>query len=100
MKALFVCSYNHDRSKTAEEIFKGSFEVRSAGLFNNPVSEEQILWADIIFVMEEFQVSEIKRRFPKTSKRIVCLDISDEFSYMQPELISLLKIRLKEFLHS
>jgi len=55
-KVLFVCTVNRFRSKTAEEIFKSKFNVKSAGtseLANTPLSRELLEWADYIFVMEE-----------------------------------------------
>ncbi len=66
MKILFICNQNQNRSKTAEEIFKGRFETKSAGLYNeSPVTEEQLEWADAVFVMEEEQRHELAKRFPK-----------------------------------
>ncbi|MCX6710582.1 MAG: phosphotyrosine protein phosphatase, partial [Candidatus Woesearchaeota archaeon] len=60
MNVLFVCAQNQNRSRTAEEIFKDSFSTKSAGLYNSePVTEEQISWADAIVVMEEAQRSEM-----------------------------------------
>ncbi len=94
MKLLFICNQNKHRSRTAEEVFRPKFETKSAGLFNlNPVKESDIEWADKIAVMEEFQRGEIARRFPKLylKKQIINLDVSDEYSYNQPELVALLK---------
>ena len=99
MKVLFICNQNQNRSKTAEEIFKDRFNTKSAGLYNAaPVSEKQISWADIVVVMEEFQRSEIAKRFPKQYmlKRIVSLDIPDVYHYNQPELVEILKSKVDE----
>jgi len=99
MKILFVCNQNKHRSKTAEVIFKDRFETRSAGLFNEkPITEADMSWADTIAVMEDFQRTELSKRFPKQylNKKIISLNVSDEFSYMQPELISILKKRVDE----
>ena len=90
MMVLFVCTQNQHRSKTTEEIFKGKFETKSAGLYNEKtVTTKQLSWADIIVVMEDVQRSEIAKRFPKQymQKRIVSLDIPDVCHYNQPELI-------------
>ncbi len=66
MKVLFICNQNKHRSKTAEEIFSTRLETRSAGLYSeNPVTEAQIGWAEIVVVMEDFQRAEIAKRFPK-----------------------------------
>ena len=99
MKLLFICNQNQHRSKTAEELFKKSFETRSAGLYNeNPVTKEQLLWADIILVMESEQRTELSKRFPEEylKKQIISLNISDIYSYNQPELITILKYKFNE----
>jgi predicted protein tyrosine phosphatase len=98
MRVLFVCNQNQNRSKTAEEIFCNQFETRSAGLFNmKPITENEINWADVVIVMEDFQRSELARRFPKLymQKRILSLDVPDRFQYQQKELVELLRKRIK-----
>lgn len=99
MNVLFICNLNRNRSKTAEEIFADTYETRSAGLYNDtPVTAKQIEWADLVIVMEEFQRQELSTRFPKECirKRILCLGIPDLYLYMTPELVRLLKARMKE----
>ena len=101
MKVLFICNQNQNRSKTAEAIFKKSFETKSAGLYNNkPVTQKQISWADTILVMEDEQRDELGRRFPKLymQKKILSLNIPDNYYYNQPELITILRDKLKEVL--
>ncbi len=98
MKALFVCNQNRHRSRTAEEIFSKEMETRSAGLYGGQViMQEDIAWADIVFVMEDFQRSELARRFPDEymQKRIVSLGVPDIYQYKQPELVKLLRERVK-----
>jgi predicted protein tyrosine phosphatase len=98
MNILFVCNQNQDRSRTAEELFPGA---RSAGLYNDkPVTEEALLWADVIFVMEEGQRKEIGNRFPAQylKKRILSLDIPDKYHYRQRELVDVLNKRVPELL--
>lgn len=97
MKVLFICNQNQNRSKTAEEMFKGTFTTRSAGLYNeHPVSEEQLEWADVIVVMEDTQRTDLAKRFPTQylQKRIVSLGIPDVYHYQQPELVEILKSRV------
>ncbi|MBU90178.1 phosphotyrosine protein phosphatase [Candidatus Woesearchaeota archaeon] len=101
MKVLFICNQNENRSKTAENIFKGKFKTKSAGLYNEkPVTEKQLSWADMILVMEDFQRNEIAKRFPGQymQKRILSLDIPDMYRYNQPELVDILKSKIKELL--
>lgn len=49
--------------------------------------------------MEDYHNQEIQEEFPEThqSKMIICLDIPDDYDYMQPELIGILKDKI-EFL--
>jgi len=101
MKVLFICNQNQNRSKTAEELFRGTFITRSAGLYNRqPVTGTQLEWADVVVVMEDAQRSELARRFPKqyVKKRIISLDIPDVFRYDQPELVELLKVKVEDAL--
>ncbi len=96
MKVLFICNQNQNRSKTAEILFKDKFETKSAGLYNNIVTEKEIEWADIVFVMDDEQRKEISKRFPKQylRKRVLSLDISDIYYFNQPELIELLNKKI------
>ena len=99
MKVLFICNQNQNRSKTAEEIFKGRFQTKSAGLYNEePVTAKQLSWADVVVVMEDAQRAEIAKRFPKQymQKRILSLNIPDVYHYNQPELIGILKAKINE----
>lgn len=99
MKVLFICNQNLNRSKTAEDIFKGRFETKSAGLYNEkPLTAKHLSWADVVIVMEDVQRNEIAKRFPKhyMQKRILSLDIPDIYNYNEPELIELLKLRMGE----
>ena len=99
MKLLFVCNQGRHRSRTAEELFRNRFETRSAGLYSKQsLKEEDVEWADMIIVMEDFQRTEIGKRFPKAylKKQVLSLEIPDIFSYNQPELIQFLENRLKE----
>ena len=99
MKVLFICNQNQNRSKTAENVFKGKFKTKSAGLYNEkPVTKKQISWADTVIVMEEVQRKEIAKRFPEQymQKRVLSLNIPDTYNYNQPELIDLLKSRIDD----
>lgn len=98
---LFVCSQNKLRSPTAEQIFAEipGIEVSSAGTNHdaeNPLTSELIEWADTIFVMERTHRNRIQRHFRRAlnGKRIVCLDISDDYDFMDPALILLLQSRM------
>ena len=104
-RALFICTQNRLRSPTAEQIFADwpNVETDSAGLGNDattPLSSEQIAWANIIFVMEKAHRNKLSKKFRSylNGKRIICLDIPDEYEYMDPALIQLLKSKVIRFL--
>jgi len=101
---LFICSQNRLRSPTAEQVFanRPGFEVASAGLnpeAETPVSSDLLEWADVIFVMERAHSNKLAKRFRPwlKDKRIVCLDIPDEFEFMDPVLVRLLEARVGPF---
>ena len=99
MNILFICNQNKNRSKTAEHLFQKQFNTKSTGLYNdNPLSEKELSWADLVIVMEDHQRSEIAKRFPQfyLIKRILSWDIADIYRYNQPELVSLLKEKIRE----
>jgi predicted protein tyrosine phosphatase len=78
-------------------------EVSSAGTNHdaeNPLTPELIAWADTIFVMERQHRSKLQTRFRAAlnGKRVVCLDIPDDYAFMDPGLIRLLEARLARYL--
>ena len=98
MRLLFICSQNRLRSPTAEKVFEGSpgIEVKSAGTESSAVTvltTEHLAWADVVVVMEKSHRNKIFKHFrePLIGKRVVVLGIPDDYEYMQPELIDLLK---------
>ena len=105
LKVLFVCSRNRWRSPTAEAIFNGSqtIDARSAGTSPQArvrINEKHLRWADRIFVMEPHHRRQIQERLGHqfAGKRIVVLDIPDEYQFMDEALISVLRERLRPHL--
>lgn len=105
IKLLFICSRNKWRSLTAEKIFNGvnGYDVRSAGTEANArikVTNGHIGWADIIFVMEKKHSTRLKNKFGDllNDKKIICLDIPDEYQFMDEELVELLRGRVSEYI--
>lgn len=95
---LFICSKNQWRSPTAETLFRKhpNLCVRSAGTSSSArhqVTLKDIQWADIIFVMEDKHKSRLKAEFRRhlEYKPLHVLDIPDDYPYMDPELIEILK---------
>jgi protein-tyrosine phosphatase len=105
MNILFICSRNQWRSPTAEEIYKAQnhYNVKSAGTEPSArikVTAKLIRWADIIFAMEKRHKQRIVQNFPSDTdtKRIVVLDIPDEYQYMDEELIETIKLSVEPYL--
>lgn len=70
--------------------------MRSAGTSPNArrtVNAKDIVWADLIFVMEDKHKSRLRAAFPGPTKyaAIHVLDIPDEYQKNDPELIALLR---------
>jgi predicted protein tyrosine phosphatase len=105
MNVLFVCSRNQWRSRTAETIFKDNQThlFRSAGTENEArikVNEKLINWADMIFVMEKRHKQRLQDKFGQllNDKKIVILEIEDNYQYMDEELIETLKTSMTPYL--
>ena len=88
------------RSPTAERMFskRADLEVRSAGTASDAlarVNTQMLDWADLIFIMDEQQRGSLRRLFPAhpALERLICLDIPDEFVFLQPQLMTLLETR-------
>ncbi|RED36567.1 putative protein tyrosine phosphatase [Paenibacillus sp. VMFN-D1] len=102
---LFICSRNRWRSLTAEKIFEqyNMYDVKSAGTEENArikVTAGHIGWADLIFVMEKKHERRLKEKFSLdlNGKRVIRLDIEDEYRYMDEELIEILKTKVSEYI--
>jgi predicted protein tyrosine phosphatase len=104
-RVLFICSRNRLRSPTAETVFSAwpGVETDSAGLAPDavtPLETDQVQWADLVCVMERAHKARLTKRFGAQlkGKRVVCLDIPDDYAYMQPELIALLERKVAPLL--
>ena len=105
MKVLFICSRNRWRSLTAEKTLDGinGIHARSAGTEPNArirVTAGHLAWADLIFVMEKKHLRRLQDKFPEAiaGKKIICLHISDDYEFMQPELVDLLEAGVAPYL--
>ena len=104
---LFICSQNRLRSPTAEQVFSDwpGIETSSAGLNHdaeNPLTPGLLQWADLVFVMERAHRSKLSARFKPFlgNARVICLQIPDEYGFMDPDLIHVLKDRVPPHLPS
>ncbi|MSU66491.1 MAG: protein tyrosine phosphatase [Opitutus sp.] len=107
MRLLFVCSRNKWRSRTAEKIYEGinGYAVKSAGTEAGArvkVTAGLVGWADLILCMEKKHVQRLREKFPEelADKQLICLHITDDYTFMDPELIELLQARLQEHLEA
>ena len=105
VNVLFVCSRNRLRSPTGEQLFADwpGVETASAGLSpdaDNPVTPELLAWADLVFVMEPVHRARLSSKFGAHLKgrRVVCLDIPDDFGFMDDALVQLLQARVPRHL--
>ena len=89
------------RSPTAERMFskRSDLEVRSAGTDSDAlarVNGQMLDWADDIFIMDGQQRRALSRAFVghPALDRVICLDIPDQFTFLQPELMALIEERV------
>ena len=101
MKILFLCSQNKKRSLTAEKIFNGinGHIVRSAGTENNSrikVTPGLLGWADIIYCMEKKHLRRLKEKYQDiiNNKKVIVLNIPDDYEYMNEDLAELLQSKV------
>ena len=98
---LFVCSENRLRSPTGEEVFSAIDGIDAIGCGTNsdadtPLSGDLVEWADIVLVMEKHHRNKVSKKFKDLlkGKKLVCLDIPDNYERMDPELIRIMKTRV------
>lgn len=102
---LFICSQNKLRSPTAEQVFSDwpGIAVSSAGLNHDAevtLTPDLVEWAHIIFVMEKTHLNKLRARFKPylNTQRVITLNIPDEYDFMDPELVALLKLKVARHL--
>ncbi len=98
VNVLFVCGRNQWRSPTAALVYRDDprMNVRSAGLSESSrrrLSVKDLEWADWVFVMEKKHRSRIHEHYRDLPKLppIDSLDIPDDYSFMDPELVQLIR---------
>jgi predicted protein tyrosine phosphatase len=106
-RVLFICSQNRLRSPTGEQVFsaRADLECASAGLNHdaeNVITSELVEWADVIFVMEKTHKAKLTSKFKRHLKnaRVVCLDIPDNYEFMDPALVQILESKVGRHLAS
>ena len=98
LKILFVCGRNKWRSPTAVRIYRNDprVSVRSAGVgekARRKISEADLDWADLVLVMERKYARRIQAqfRFRDSFPPMECLDIPDDYEFMEEELVTLIR---------
>lgn len=104
LRVLFICAKNRLRSPTAEQVFAAwpGVETASAGVnrdADNPLSPELLEWAELILVMESRHRRKLAEKFRRhlAGKPIHSLNIPDDYAFMQPELVQLLRQRVPPY---
>lgn len=105
VNVLFVCSRNQWRSPTGERVWckVSGLSVRSAGTSRHArrrLTVGDIRWADLIFVMEDKHKSRIRADFREEVrfKTLHVLDIPDDYRFMDPELVELIRQKTEPFI--
>lgn len=104
LNLLFICSRNQWRSPTAEQIFNSQYHrAKSAGTAASArikVTQKLIGWADLIFVMEKKHRHILLEKFSGiiNEKKIIVLEIPDEYQFMDEELIAMLEASVQPYL--
>ena len=104
-RLLFLCSRNQWRSPTAEAVYQNDprVAVRSAGVSasaRRKVTQKLLLWADLVLVMEPEHKRRVREQFSGSAgdMRIEVLDIPDDYDFMHPELVSLIRERTEPWI--
>lgn len=111
-RVLFVCYANIHRSVTAEELYRNDprYEVRSAGIASHAkrqLSEEDLAWADRIFVMSRAVLQQLRDESHGTLQSLFgrdfeVLGIPDQYDTFKPEkkaaLVKVLREKLGPYL--
>lgn len=102
---LFVCSKNRWRSPTAEAVYRDDprVNVRSRGTASdaaNKISRNDLQWADRIMVMEPKHKQRLQADYPGELRftEINVLDIPDDYQYMEPELVKMVRAAVEGLL--
>ena len=64
------------------------------------MSGDLIEWADLVFVMEKSHRNRLSKKFRPhlRHKRVIVLNIPDDYDFMDPDLIRLLEARVTQYL--
>ena len=104
MKVLFVCTRNVARSRMAESLLgemlhqQGHHEARSVGMASDAsrrLTTRDLVWADVVAVMEEPHRTLIEANWPNHGHKVVVLGVVDEYDPEEPELRGVLAPKIR-----
>ncbi|TWU61928.1 low molecular weight protein tyrosine phosphatase family protein [Crateriforma conspicua] len=105
INVLFVCSKNQWRSPTAEAVYRDDprVSVRSRGTARSArqtIHAVDLAWADLVLVMEDKHRHRLIADYPGETKflPIEVLHIPDDYQFMDPELIELIRCSAEPFI--
>ena len=99
-KYIFICKHNFTRSKFGAEFFRGYLrgkkikgKVYSAGIgfgsifLGKRINKKYLIGTDYIFVMEKYMKDHIIKKFNFDSKKIIVLNILDDYGLFEKKSI-------------
>lgn len=99
-KVLFVCAQGRLRSATGMHLMNRLFgyNTRCCGIDQDaliPLNPNLCIWADEIVVMERYMLHRVQQCLDHhgIATQPKCLDIPDEYNYMDDELCALIQRR-------
>ena len=105
INVLFVCSKNQWRSPTAEAVYRDDprVSVRSRGAARSArqtIHAVDLAWASLVLVMEDKHRHRLLADYPCENKflPIQVLHIPDDYQFMDPELIELIRSSADPFI--
>ncbi len=101
LNLLFVCSRAQWRSPTAERVFSRDprYACRARGVSSaatRVLRRGDVEWSDQVFVMERRHATRLRaeHRDALGDKPVHVLDIPDDYTFMDPELVKLVTERV------
>jgi len=105
LRVVFVCGRNRWRSPTAEQLYRNDprLDVRAAGVSSSAkrrLSAKDLAWAELVIVMEKQHGARIRDQFRSEPNlpAIESLDIPDDFEFLDPELVRLIRTGTEQIL--
>ena len=101
-KILCVCAKGINRSKyLAGYLRRKGYKTRYGGVeyhrYWNPISQEDIDWADIIVIIRKRLEKIVKKKFKTRGKKFIVLDVTDSKRLLPKEFAKLKKLDYGEF---